>query len=73
MTSPLEQLPQELQNQIMSNLGVDDLSSLGQTSTTMMTSVWAYLQPILDTLQAQAQAMVDQTAQLLADLPQYFQ
>jgi hypothetical protein len=72
MTSPLEQLPDVLKQQIMSELGVTDLVSLSGTSTTMLASVWQYIQPQLAALQQQAQAMVDQTAQLLADLPQYF-
>jgi hypothetical protein len=72
LSSPLEQLPQELKEQIMQHLGTEDLASLGETSTTMLASVWAYLQPQLNYFQQQAQALVDQTANLLTELPNYF-
>jgi hypothetical protein len=61
LSSPLELLPQDLKEQIMQHLGTEDLASLGDTSTTM-----------LNYFRQQAQALVDQAANLLTELPNHF-
>jgi hypothetical protein len=72
MSSPLEQLPEELKQQIYQHLSPQELADLSGTSTTMLLSIWQYLQPQLAQLQQQAQALVAQTQALNTTLPQYF-
>jgi hypothetical protein len=72
MSSPLEQLPEELKQQVMQYLDDDDLRNLGNTSTTMLASVWEYLQPQLNAMQQQLQQMMDQIEQINGWVPQFF-
>lgn len=72
MGSPLENLPEELKQQIYQHLSPQELANLGGTSTTMMASVWAYLNPQLAQMEAQLQALMAQIQNLNTTLPQYF-
>lgn len=72
MSSPLEQLPEELKHQIMQHLDIDDLSNLGQTNKAMLASVWEYLQPQLAAWQQQLAQITQQIDQINDWVPQHF-